>query len=418
VSEITFMDDPLSRKVTKSLLLLQLVAMVIVVGLSLADLFFLALTISLLTFVIFILSIFWLHSRYRNIPIIREKREVERLVLKFQRNIHTEEKIIQRAISERARLFQAEKDEINTDLRTLQKNHFENGLANTLLRDSSIPGVGPKLKDRLTGYGIASAAQITERISELPGFGDAKHAALINWRNSVIASLESTKPSRLPTEKFEAIQRKYQELRDQNNALERKAHASKQVLEYELISFKPRLQQLAPLTFARYLSKSLASRGIVAALIALVLIITQVVSSVSATASSIIASIPTPTGTPTITLTPTQTFTPTNTLTSTITLTPTITFTPTITHTPTLTFAATTTRTPPPTFTSRPSNTPFIPVSGVDNNSNCDPSYPGVCIPPRPPDLDCKQISYTNFTVLPPDPHGFDRDGDGIGCEG
>ena len=47
----------------------------------------------------------------------------------------------------------------------------------------------------------------------------------------------------------------------------------------------------------------------------------------------------------------------------------------------------------------------------------CDPSYPGVCIPPPPPDLDCADVPYQNFEVLPPDPHGFDGDGDGIGCE-
>ena len=48
---------------------------------------------------------------------------------------------------------------------------------------------------------------------------------------------------------------------------------------------------------------------------------------------------------------------------------------------------------------------------------SCDPSYPDVCIPPSPPDLDCGEIQYTNFKVLPPDPHRFDGDKDGIGCE-
>jgi len=48
---------------------------------------------------------------------------------------------------------------------------------------------------------------------------------------------------------------------------------------------------------------------------------------------------------------------------------------------------------------------------------NCDSSYPDVCIPPYPPDLDCGEISYKNFKVLPPDPHRFDGDKDGIGCE-
>ena len=48
---------------------------------------------------------------------------------------------------------------------------------------------------------------------------------------------------------------------------------------------------------------------------------------------------------------------------------------------------------------------------------NCDPAYPDVCIPPPPPDLDCSDIPYRNFRVLPPDPHHFDGDGDGTGCE-
>ena len=47
----------------------------------------------------------------------------------------------------------------------------------------------------------------------------------------------------------------------------------------------------------------------------------------------------------------------------------------------------------------------------------CDPSYPTVCIAPPPPDLDCSDIPYTDFVVLPPDPHHFDADHDGIGCE-
>jgi micrococcal nuclease len=54
-----------------------------------------------------------------------------------------------------------------------------------------------------------------------------------------------------------------------------------------------------------------------------------------------------------------------------------------------------------------------VPPSG----GNCDPSYPTVCIPPSPPDLDCPQIPSSDFRVLPPDPHRFDRDRDGIGCE-
>ncbi|HET8568553.1 MAG TPA: hypothetical protein VFM93_06170, partial [Candidatus Limnocylindria bacterium] len=47
----------------------------------------------------------------------------------------------------------------------------------------------------------------------------------------------------------------------------------------------------------------------------------------------------------------------------------------------------------------------------------CDPSYPTVCIPPPPPDLDCNQITFRRFEVRRPDPHNFDANRDGVGCE-
>ena len=51
------------------------------------------------------------------------------------------------------------------------------------------------------------------------------------------------------------------------------------------------------------------------------------------------------------------------------------------------------------------------------NRTNCDPSYPTVCIPKYPPDLDCGEIPFRRFQVTGADPHGFDGDNDGIGCE-
>lgn len=47
----------------------------------------------------------------------------------------------------------------------------------------------------------------------------------------------------------------------------------------------------------------------------------------------------------------------------------------------------------------------------------CDVSYPDFCIAPNHPDLDCGEISERNFRVLQPDPHRFDGNKDGIGCE-
>jgi micrococcal nuclease len=57
-------------------------------------------------------------------------------------------------------------------------------------------------------------------------------------------------------------------------------------------------------------------------------------------------------------------------------------------------------------------------LQGGQAQSNCHPSYPTVCIPPPPPDLDCADVGYRNFPVRSGDPHRFDGDKDGIGCEG
>jgi micrococcal nuclease len=65
-----------------------------------------------------------------------------------------------------------------------------------------------------------------------------------------------------------------------------------------------------------------------------------------------------------------------------------------------------------PTTSNRPP-----PVATTTAARSCDPAYPDFCIAPPPPDLDCKDIARKNFTVLPPDPHRFDGDHDGRGCE-
>jgi len=60
---------------------------------------------------------------------------------------------------------------------------------------------------------------------------------------------------------------------------------------------------------------------------------------------------------------------------------------------------------------------PGIITESTQTTQSCDPHYPTVCIPTYPPDLDCGEISFKRFDVLQPDPHRFDGDKDGIGCE-
>lgn len=420
MADVTFKDDPSSRKAMRFLLFLQITAMLLVIGLILFGSYSLALTISFLTCLVFIALLVWLYLRYQKIPIVKEKAQVQQRLLKAQNKIRSAVRDIESRKKKRQSLLKEEKDESQATLKKSQEDYLTYGLANSPVKHADVPGVDSKLKERLAGYGVVTAAQVGGNLSKIPGLDAGKQQALLEWRSAVIARLDGTKPISLTNEQFEYITNTYQALRKLNDTAEKNAQDNKRAAEYDLNSLAPRLKQLTPITFMNYASRSLASRSMAATLIAVVLIVAQLVSSVGAAASSLIAS--NTNAAPIIT----STALPANTLPSTIAFTPTITnsatstFTATIADLPTQTFTPPATATAIPTSTPQlilgPSSTPYIPVSG-GGSGDCDPAYPTVCIAPAPPDLDCKDIPYKRFEVLPPDPHDLDREGDGIGCE-
>jgi hypothetical protein len=72
---------------------------------------------------------------------------------------------------------------------------------------------------------------------------------------------------------------------------------------------------------------------------------------------------------------------------------------------------------PPAPIVNQPQASTETPNTQSGNGNNCDSSYPDFCIQPPPPTLNCSDIPQTGFTVLSPDRHDLDRDGNGIGCE-
>ncbi len=105
---------------------------------------------------------------------------------------------------------------------------------------------------------------------------------------------------------------------------------------------------------------------------------------------------------------------------------------PTPTVAPPSVATATATATPPartpaaltPTPTIAPTPAPIPTAVPTAEPVACDPSYPDVCLPRGAADYDCSGGSGNGpnyiggpVRVLPPDPHGLDRDRDGVGCE-
>ena len=282
MADVRFKDDPSARKVMRFLLFLQVTAMLVVIGLILLGSYPLALVISFLTLIVFIAALVWLYLRFQKIPIVREKADVQKRLLNAQNRIRKEENNIQAARRKRESLYKEEQAEVNETLKKAQNAHIEKGLVDSSLKHANIPGLGPKLKERLAGYGVVSAAQVGRNLSRIPGFGLDKQQALMDWRGEVLVRLEGTKPISLSNEQFEYIMNTYQALRKLNDAAEKTAQDNKRAAEYDLNSLAPRLKQLAPITFLNYASGSLASRSRAATLVAVILIVAQLVSSVGA----------------------------------------------------------------------------------------------------------------------------------------
>ena len=59
---------------------------------------------------------------------------------------------------------------------------------------------------------------------------------------------------------------------------------------------------------------------------------------------------------------------------------------------------------------------PTEPAAPAAPAGECDSNYEGACVPISDDDLDCADIDGPVY-VVGDDPHGFDGDGDGVGCE-
>ena len=92
---------------------------------------------------------------------------------------------------------------------------------------------------------------------------------------------------------------------------------------------------------------------------------------------------------------------------------------PTTTSPPRTTAAPATTVPPPPPPTDPPATSPPRTSPPATDPpaaaSSCAPGY-SPCVPPYPPDVNCGDLSFP-VQVSGTDPHGLDRDGDGLGCE-
>jgi beta-lactamase superfamily II metal-dependent hydrolase len=304
----TIPDDPIARKIILYLLAFELVALLPVVILSFTRFSFIGLCLASTVFLISAGVLVLLNSRYQAIPVVKKKRALTDRVKVVRFRIRAEDGLITKAGQIRGKLTTAERNELATALRTQQVSYVRQGLAAARLEAARIPGVGPKLKERLAIHGIVTAADINQgRLAAIDGFGAAKVHATLSWRGVVLAQLEHNKPKTLPPDQVESIRQKYQVKHTANNLAEQTARENKSRFVQELAPLLPKLSAFANLTFINYLGQTLTLPGFAMSVIAAVLVVGQLCLGGGATLSALAALPPVATRTQTVALAALQT---------------------------------------------------------------------------------------------------------------
>jgi hypothetical protein len=134
----------------------------------------------------------------------------------------------------RARSKEAEQAELRAALAQMQTRHMQDGLRACTLANAKVPGVGPQLKRALATHGILHAGNVSaERVQAVPGFGDAKTWAMMQWRHEEERRLLQSQPRQVPADVSEAIRSKH---RREREGLIREEEASAAALQARIMA--------------------------------------------------------------------------------------------------------------------------------------------------------------------------------------
>lgn len=418
-------DFSQEKKVTRTIAFIQLTALILGFGSAIfawITLRYLIFTLALIALLALSYLVLFLTLRYRSIPIVQEKnaleeqlgairkqiKDIENEIRKAEKNRDRIEKreesrlaqrraihdrLLKDLASQREKVNRQEQDELAVELKKYQEQYFIEGLKSRTIQSANIYGVGTRMKQRLEAHGVYRASDVsTERVSSIPGFGEAKTLAVIEWRRQVERELEDSITTQLPADLEKKIRRKYSDqydatilneeeaersleedlaqikqdgIREQedNDRIEVNAREKLEDLDPRIKDLQARLEPFTEITPQHYIQQCLPKideqpTPLQVLLLGSVILGTvgggcwQSIAFLGSLSQIRLASLPTSTPTPTITPTMTQTITPTRTRTPTRTLTPTKTYTATVTRTPTLTLTPTITLTPSVTLPS------------------------------------------------------------------
>ena len=131
------------------------------------------------------------------------------------------------AQKELAGVDNAQLNELDAALASLQEQHVLNAMTGAQLGRARVRGIGTNLRDSLRMAGIATAADMKRRgLWGIPGIGPQRQSDLLNWSRSIEADAMRTRPTALPGGTETIIKARYSEerrrLEAQRDSLQRR----------------------------------------------------------------------------------------------------------------------------------------------------------------------------------------------------
>jgi len=258
---LTFEQDAYAGKASRYFLWLHAGALILVLGLIALQFHGAAFGVLFLTLVMTITLLRRLHGRYDALDVVNEKHSLQQEANRLQEKLLVIQKSLTEAKERREHLLHKEQFGLDATLQNQQIHYIQKGLSSCFVKDATLPGLVPQLKECLEQEGIRTALDVSEEaIDRIVELDAANREALIQWRSSLYVEFDATKPVKLPDHQLEYIQKKFNRLHARNDEKERSLQEILQQFEGELQSAHHRLEQFAPITFRGYLLHTLMSR--------------------------------------------------------------------------------------------------------------------------------------------------------------
>ena len=255
---LMFEHDSYSRKTARYFLLLYGGSLILVLGLIALQFHSVALGVLVLTLVITGILLRRLNERYRALDLVKEKARLQQEADRLREKLVVVQKSLTETKERREHLLHKEQFGLEATLRGQQIHHVEKGLSSCSVKDATVSGLVPELKERLEQAGIRTALEVSdETLSPFSGLDAASRDALLQWRSALSAQFEATQPVKLPDNQLEYIQKKFNRLHARNDEKEQNLKEILQQFEGELHAIQHRLEQFEPITFRGYLLHTL-----------------------------------------------------------------------------------------------------------------------------------------------------------------